>query len=108
MLILNALPKSFQGYVQSIMNREQLPFVMHIESKLVAEEMWMKLEDGNTSNNIGTNIGTNDEAMMITTQSRQACHPNECCGYGHTSQATFKFTTPTCTTTPHGGTPTIF
>lgn len=78
-LILNSLPRTFRGYVQSIMNMESLPSIRQIESKLSAEEMCMKLENGNTSN-----IGANDEAMMVSTRTRPNQYLNERRGHSHT------------------------
>lgn len=71
--------------IQSIMNMKNLPYVKQIESKLLAEEMRMKLEDS------GSSIAVfGDEEMMITMHARPFHHSGKRHGYNHASPTAFK------------------
>lgn len=57
---------------------ENFPFVKEIESKFLAEEMRMKLEDGGISK-----MGINDKAMMTSTRPWPFRHLVDWRGYNH-------------------------
>ena len=63
-IVLNALPKLYKGFVQSLINRDELPPWGNIEAKLISEEIILKHEEPET----------NDGAMVANAYRTRTSH----------------------------------
>ena len=62
--MLNALPKIYKGFVQSLINKDELPPWGNIKAKLIAEKIKLKSEE----------LDTADEAMMAQSYNPRPHH----------------------------------